>query len=244
MKYLTNLRGRLSDQNTRLKNYINQNPVQIGFISLILGVIIGGEMVRLIYSSESWLSTLFSHIESVSLAALIAAISLFWVHLRGPAIVCSPIDSLSISSHPNISSPNPTIKLSFILSNSGGSTGVVENILLKIIEIPSDKYPRTSSEQTFWMHKGFGKIPILIESGSAINMDYIEFTCRNNGFRFREMSYRIEICLLLSKNPKIPRRVYEIKPIKLNKEILKLKSYSTHCLDPLSDVWAGEIAFA
>ena len=231
-----NFRTNLSNRKTRLKCYFNQNPRQISYISLVLGAIIGGGMVFM-YFSESWLSTFVSLFASLSFTALIAVISFYWVHLRGPAIACSPINTVSISSNPTISSPNPIIKLTFSLTNSGGSNGVVENIFLKLVEIPSGSYQQASPGQIFWMYDINSKLPSIIKKDEAVPMPSIQFTCKNTDFHLHDASYRLELYLLLSNNPKIERKVYEILSIPIDEKTLKKERITRYCIDPLNDRW-------
>lgn len=62
------------------------------------------------------------------LVAFIAFISFWWINLRGPSIICSPIRYITIVRAPSSAS----IILNFILSNIGGSSAVIEYIYLRL----------------------------------------------------------------------------------------------------------------
>jgi len=69
------------------------------------------------------------------LAGIIALISFFWLNLRGPKLICSPIRDISFYCSESSSGIIPK----FILSNVGGSGVVIEFIAIELLRISSPK---------------------------------------------------------------------------------------------------------
>jgi len=153
------------------------------------------------------------------LAGIIALISFMWVNLRGPRIVCSPIRYMTLIRTPHSSNVIPK----FILSNIGGSSGVVEFIVLNLARI-SPGYAEYrfvsffdgSIENLTPETQGTNQItsldspvlPFVIEKGNGI-VKVITFANSLEDFNFIKGEYNIEIKILLQSHHGILKRIFD-----------------------------------
>jgi hypothetical protein len=135
------------------------------------------------------------------LVAFIAFISFWWINLRGPNIICSPIRYITIVRAPSSAS----IILNFILSNIGGSSAVIEYIYLRLkcispIEaeyrfvpfcegsIENAKSTVTSLDSPV--------LPFVVQNGDG-KIKEITFTNDLNEFNFSKGEYVLELHISL-----------------------------------------------
>lgn len=131
------------------------------------------------------------------LLAFIAFISFWWINLRGPSIICSPIRYLTILRTPSSSS----IILNFILSNVGGSSAVIEYIYLNFKRIS----PNNADYQFVPFYEGSVEhetsivtsldspvLPFVIEKGNGIIKE-ITFSNTLTEFNFLKGEYILEL---------------------------------------------------
>jgi len=152
--------------------------------------------------------------------------------------------TISVSSKPNLASPNPTIKLSFILSNSGGSNGNIEYTSIKLKHISKEE--KVLEEQDFKSYWGPNriKLPILIEKGRAESIPNLEYVT-NNGFRFNIGTYIIELYILFAGNTKLPKKILTTPKFEIDdKSLHKLSKINFVLIDPIDKKYSVYISKA
>jgi len=154
------------------------------------------------------------------LAGIIALISFMWVNLRGPRIVCSPIRYMTLIRTPSGSSIIPK----FIISNIGGSSGVIEFLALNLRRISPDNaefrfvsYANRSIEDLTPEQMGrtdisnfdFPVLPFVIEKGQG-EVKEITFINTSPGFNFIKGEYELELKIMLQSYRGVSQYCYEI----------------------------------
>jgi hypothetical protein len=155
--------------------------------------------------------------DKLSFPAIIALISFWYIYLRGPSIVCSPLNWILIG-HSGLS----IIISDFVFSNSGTSTGVINSVFINLKCIS-----RHSSNQRFFPFKedfdldklvgghNFSSIdnpfrPFMVEKSMGIIKQNFLFSSEDENYRFYNGEYIIEIYVLLAGKKK-PIKVLEQK---------------------------------
>jgi hypothetical protein len=154
------------------------------------------------------------------LAGIIALISFWWVNLRGPRIVCSPIRYMTLIRTPSSSNMIPK----FILSNIGGSSGVIEFLAVNLERISPEhtklrfvSFYDGSIENITPQAFGSNQItsldspvlPFIIENGKG-TVKIITFANDSSDFNFIAGRYNIEIRIKLQHRRQIIRHYFNI----------------------------------
>ena len=185
-------------------------------ISIMLDFIVGNSLQNYADILFNYFDFLLKSINTFSFAAIVALISFWYVNLRGPSIICSPLNWIFIG-HSGLS----MIVSDFVLSNSGSSTGIINVIFmnLKCVSCESTQrhYPTNQRFFAFMEEFDFNKItgghvfqsldypirPFSIEKGASSLKANFMFTSDDEHYRFRKGEYLIELFILLAgeRNP-------------------------------------------
>ena len=220
-----------------LMHQIVQNTTNASSIPIILNVTINPSLNATLIQPPQSPGQILLQSGGTFLAGIIALISFMWLNLRGPRIVCSPIRYMTLISTPSSSNIIPK----FIISNIGGSSGVVEFIALKLKRIsPSNaefrfvSYANRSIEdltperlgRTDITNFDFPVLPFVIEKGQG-EVKEITFTNASPDFKFIKGEYELEIKIMLQSYRGILQQCHEVLLKILNKskdkEIIILK---------------------
>lgn len=120
------------------------------------------------------------------LAVVVALFSFWWINLRGPSIICSPIRYMTIMRKRSSS----FIILKFVLSNVGSSSGVIEYIYLKMNRISPDK-----TEYEFVPFYDGSIVPLINTntSLSAFDSPVLPFVIENGKCEKNEITFSNEL---------------------------------------------------
>ncbi len=200
------------------------------FLIYVIPIIVG--FIKGLYLFHDYTDILFGYIDSLlniintfSLTAIVALISFWYVYLRGPSIVCSPLNWILIG-HSGLS----MIISDFVFSNSGSSTGVINNIFinLKCISCTSSTRRSPNNQRFFPFMEEFdltkltgGHVfnsvdytlrPFSVGKGATRLKKNLMFASDEGTYRFNKGDYLIELYILLA-GKKEPLKILEQKMI-------------------------------
>jgi len=161
------------------------------------------------------------------LAAIIALISFWWVNLRGPSIICSPIRYVAFARARSSSNIIPK----FVLSNVGGSTAVVDfiYIILRHNSNTDNNYKFVSfyegsieeaAKRGEAAITNFDRpvLPFVIEKGAAVVKE-ITFI-HDPGFDFMDGGYTLEMFISILQRPRFYHKL--LNKIKCGKKEIRV----------------------